>query len=1008
MNWNIPQNISITGLDDRIDDGAELTTITVSVNDALSDDSFDLLTDQMINATTTDDDTRGVSISTISNHTTESGMNAEFSVVLTSQPMEDVTIGFSSSDPTEGTVTNTPLKFTPTSWNSPQTVSVTAVNDDIDDGDIEFLIQTDFVTGGDYTGAAGRNIGVTNVDDDTRGITVSEISGTSTEQGGTASFTIELASQPTGNVTIPLASSDLSEGTVSPATITLTPANWNSAQTITVTGTNDHVDDGDLAFTIVTEAAEGGDYTGIDAADVGVTNMDDDVRGVAVSAISGPTTEAGGSTTFTVVLVSQPTADVTIDLSSDDASEGVTADSILVFTPTNWNQIQTVSVIGVDDDIDDGHVLFNVRTSARGGDYQGVDVADVRVRNHDNDTRGISVSTISGPTSESGGIASFTLVLLSQPTADVAIGVSTSDTSEGTVPDSPIVFSSGNWNLPQTVVVTGIDDDVKDGDVSFQIIVSPASGGGYTGLNAPDVTVVNADNDLSLDYGDAPRIYPVTQERNGASHVRGSLFFGATVDTEPDGQPSGLADADGADEDGIISTATRITSRSVSTGSSFQIAASETGKLDAWIDFNQDGDWNDPDEQIFASRALSNGPNLLPYTIPAGALPGQTAARFRISTEGGLLPTGLASDGEVEDYLLDIIEGEVSPDVTVKIVGGSILLTRDTTDNIVRSDGTEVFRALASLTDRLQINGSSSNDSITIDYASGLELPAGGLRIHGVAGANTLSLVGAGSLDFTDPRIVITDIGKITMPRTGDNQMTLDASAVDRLSPDAKSIVIEAGIDTSIDIADAANWRLGDPTIVDGNFMLNGINSDASQVIQVNSPRPWKNFINPGDVNNSGSVTASDALAVINELIRRKYSDAATNVLHSPIDLDAHPHAYFDRSGDDRLTALDALRVINDLIQGRNGAGESEAVATNANFSITKAEQDRVMTIRSDKFPESLGAESKLVQSSEDDHQHQRNSGQVSQPEEPRNAELNEKAVDQLLGNSKHLDTLWQ
>ena len=57
------------------------------------------------------------------------------------------------------------------------------------------------------------------------------------------------------------------------------------AQTVTVTGVDDAVDDGDVAYTIVTAAATSGDpnYSGVDAADVTVTNTDNDAAGITVT-----------------------------------------------------------------------------------------------------------------------------------------------------------------------------------------------------------------------------------------------------------------------------------------------------------------------------------------------------------------------------------------------------------------------------------------------------------------------------------------------------------------------------------------------------------------------------------------------------------------------------------------------------------------------------------------------------------------------------------------------------
>ena len=98
---------------------------------------------------------------------------------------------------------------------------------------------------------------VTNTDNDGSGITVTPTSGlTTTEAGGTATFTVVLTSQPTADVIDRRCStSDATEGTVSPASLTFTSANWNVAQTVTVTGVDDVLDDGDVAYTIVTAAA---------------------------------------------------------------------------------------------------------------------------------------------------------------------------------------------------------------------------------------------------------------------------------------------------------------------------------------------------------------------------------------------------------------------------------------------------------------------------------------------------------------------------------------------------------------------------------------------------------------------------------------------------------------------------------------------------------------------------------------------------------------------------------
>ncbi|MFH1921320.1 MAG: PKD domain-containing protein, partial [Planctomycetota bacterium] len=167
------------------------------------------------------------------------------------------------------------------------------------------------------------------------------------------------------------------------------------------------------------------------------------------------------------------------------------------------------------------------------------------------------------------------------------------------------------------------------------------------------------------DYGDAPiddgegvPWYPTLSTQGGASHFLApdSPFMGAGVDAEPDGQPDATAtgdDLNGSDEDGVVLPAVLIADELTTipidmTGSTFG------GLLDAWVDFNQDGQW-DASEQIFASQLLIAGSvNTPQFTMPATLTPGPSFTRFRISTAGGLSFDGAAADGEVEDYQVQL------------------------------------------------------------------------------------------------------------------------------------------------------------------------------------------------------------------------------------------------------------------------------------------------------------------------------------------------------------------
>jgi hypothetical protein len=115
------------------------------------------------------------------------------------------------------------------------------------------------------------------------------------------------------------------------------------------------------------------------------------------------------------------------------------------------------------------------------------------------ETAGFTVSSISGNTTEAGGTATFTVKLSSQPTANVTIGVSSSNTMEGTVSPSLLTFTSANWNANQTVTVTGVNDSLNDGNQSYTVLLASAnsSDSDYNGLNPNDVSVTNTDMTLT-------------------------------------------------------------------------------------------------------------------------------------------------------------------------------------------------------------------------------------------------------------------------------------------------------------------------------------------------------------------------------------------------------------------------------------------------------------------------------------------------------------------------------
>ena len=154
-----------------------------------------------------------------------------------------------------------------------------------------------------------------------------------------------------------------------------------------------------------------------------------------------------------------------------------------------------------------------------------------------------------------------------------------------------------------------------------------------------------------FDFGDAPQSYSTTYPADAARHDATGPQFGSTRDAEQVGQPSSNADGDGADEDGLVSYSGLSVGHS---GAVITVNASAAAKFDAWIDFNGDGIFAESAERIADSLNLVAGNNNVLFDVPDWADPGETFARFRVSSAGNLAPTGPATDGEVEDHRITI------------------------------------------------------------------------------------------------------------------------------------------------------------------------------------------------------------------------------------------------------------------------------------------------------------------------------------------------------------------
>ena len=161
--------------------------------------------------------------------------------------------------------------------------------------------------------------------------------------------------------------------------------------------------------------------------------------------------------------------------------------------------------------------------------------------------------------------------------------------------------------------------------------------------------------EFSVDFGDAPAPYLTTFAEDGARHVAIGPTLGTTRDTEAGGTHSANADHDDtngdSDEDGVTFGTIRVGQLDATATVNVQ---GGSARLDAWIDFNQDGSWGGAWEQIADNVLVQTGDNTIEFDVPSWAVSGTTYARFRVSTVGNLAVGGEAEDGEIEDYAINI------------------------------------------------------------------------------------------------------------------------------------------------------------------------------------------------------------------------------------------------------------------------------------------------------------------------------------------------------------------
>ena len=477
-NWGAAQTVTVSAAEDydRLQD-------TVQVVNSASGADYDSVSALDQTVTIIDNDTPGVTV-TPTSLTVGEGGSGTYTVALDTLPSGDVTVAI-SSDNADVTADPASLTFSTSNWATPQTVTVSAAEDE------DRLQDTAMVThdpsGADYDSVSNADLAVTVIDNDMPGVTVTPTSLTVAE-GGTNTYTVVLDAQPSDEVTVTIVDpTDNTDVTANPASLTFSTTDWATAQTVTVSAAEDNDPLQDTAT--VTHTVAGGDYDSITAQDVAVTVTDNDTPGVTVSPMS-LTVNEGSTDTYTVKLNTQPSGDVMVAISSNNTDVTVSSSS-LTFTTTTWSAEQTVTVTaGQDADADND--TATVTHDPSGADYDSVSNADLAVTVTDNDTPGVTVEPTSLTVGE-GGSGTYTVVLDTLPSGDVMVNIS-SDNADVTVSSSSLTFTTTTWSAAQTVTVTAGQDADADNDTAM--VTHNPSGADYNSVSNADLAVTVTDNDM--------------------------------------------------------------------------------------------------------------------------------------------------------------------------------------------------------------------------------------------------------------------------------------------------------------------------------------------------------------------------------------------------------------------------------------------------------------------------------------------------------------------------------
>ncbi|WP_156013253.1 beta strand repeat-containing protein [Thioalkalivibrio sp. HK1] len=423
---------------------------------------------------TDDDQVSGTIDVTPAALTIDEGNSGTLQVSLSAAPRGTSTLTLSKTNP-DVTLSPTSLTFNASNYSTAQSVTVSASQDTDPDDDTDTITLSLSATGGVIAPSVTRALTIEDNYILSGTIQITPAGTLEVEEGSSSSISVSLDTAPSDDVRVTLSKTN-ADLTLSPTTLTFTPSNYSTGQSVSVSA----AEDGDQADDTgsITLSATGGIVAPSVTRSVAIVDNDLPAGTIEVTPTGTLTIDEGASVTLSVTLGAAPSKNVTVSLSTGNSQVTLTPAS-LTFTPSNYHIAKTVTV-SADQDPDDNDESDTITLTASGGTI-APNVTRALTVIDDEIIGTIQVTPSGALTMREGTTSRFRISLSDAPDAQATVSLSKTN-PDVLVSPSSLTFDPSNYSQDRWItVVAGEDDDVENDKDTISIEVSG-------GISAPSIT----------------------------------------------------------------------------------------------------------------------------------------------------------------------------------------------------------------------------------------------------------------------------------------------------------------------------------------------------------------------------------------------------------------------------------------------------------------------------------------------------------------------------------------